>query len=65
MALLGTMIGAVAGGWLNDVQGRKSAMLIADVIFTVGSFVMAAGLDPYVLIFGPTRYLFDENLSEP
>ncbi|KAF5802540.1 putative major facilitator, sugar transporter, major facilitator superfamily [Helianthus annuus] len=56
MALLGTMIGAAAGGWLNDVQGRKSAMLIADVIFTVGSFVMAAGLDPYVLIFGPTSW---------
>ncbi|KAI7753339.1 hypothetical protein M8C21_029471 [Ambrosia artemisiifolia] len=52
MALLGAMIGAAAGGWLNDVQGRKSATLIADVIFAVGSFVMAAAPDPYVLIFG-------------
>ncbi|GJT83990.1 inositol transporter 1-like protein, partial [Tanacetum coccineum] len=42
MALLGEMIGAAAGGWLNDVRGRKSATLIADVIFALGSFVMAA-----------------------
>ncbi|GJW01967.1 inositol transporter 1-like protein isoform X1, partial [Tanacetum coccineum] len=52
MDLLGAMIGAAAGGWLNDVCGRKSATLIADVIFTLGSFVMAAAPDPYVLIFG-------------
>nr|GEW96156.1 inositol transporter 1-like [Tanacetum cinerariifolium] len=52
MALLGAMIGAAAGGWLNDVRGRKSATLIADVIFALGSFVMAAAPDPYVLIFG-------------
>ncbi|KAI3747003.1 hypothetical protein L6452_09445 [Arctium lappa] len=52
MALLGAMIGAAAGGWLNDLYGRKSATLIADVIFALGSFVMAAAPDPYVLIFG-------------
>ncbi|KAK9062489.1 hypothetical protein SSX86_019676 [Deinandra increscens subsp. villosa] len=52
MALLGAIIGAAAGGWLNDVQGRKSATLVADVIFALGSFVMAAAPDPYVLIFG-------------
>ncbi|KAI3798228.1 hypothetical protein L1987_33499 [Smallanthus sonchifolius] len=52
MALLGAIIGAAAGGWLNDVQGRKSATLIADVIFALGSLVMAAAPDPYVLIFG-------------
>lgn len=52
MALLGAIIGAAGGGWLNDVHGRKSATLIADVIFALGSFVMAAAPDPYVLIFG-------------
>lgn len=52
MALLGAMIGAAAGGWINDLYGRKSATLIADVIFALGSFVMAAAPDPYVLIFG-------------
>ncbi|XP_076956080.1 inositol transporter 1-like [Bidens hawaiensis] len=52
MALLGAMIGAAAGGWLNDVQGRKTATLVADVIFALGAFVMAAAPDPYFLIFG-------------
>jgi len=52
MALLGAMIGAAGGGWLNDVRGRKTATLIADVIFALGSLVMAAAPDPYVLIFG-------------
>ncbi|KAJ0750012.1 putative major facilitator, sugar transporter, major facilitator superfamily [Helianthus annuus] len=51
MALLDAMIRAAAGGWLNGVQGRKSAMLIADVIFALGSFVMAAAPEPYMLIF--------------
>lgn len=52
MALVGAMIGAAAGGWINDVYGRKKATLLADVVFTVGSLVMAAAPDPYVLIFG-------------
>ncbi|KAJ0801747.1 putative chromatin remodeler Bromodomain family [Helianthus annuus] len=51
MALLDAMIRAVAGGWLNGVQGRKSATLIADVIFALGSIVMAAAPEPYMLIF--------------
>ncbi|GKB19651.1 phosphate transporter PHO1 homolog 10 isoform X1 [Tanacetum coccineum] len=52
IVLLGAMIGAAAGGWLNDVRGRKSAIHIADVIFALRSFVMAAAPDPYVLISG-------------
>ncbi|KAM7487024.1 hypothetical protein LguiA_003033 [Lonicera macranthoides] len=52
MALVGAMIGAAAGGWINDVYGRKKATLIADVVFTIGSLGMAAAPDPYVLIFG-------------
>ncbi|GKB96606.1 inositol transporter 1, partial [Tanacetum coccineum] len=31
MALLGAMIGATTSGWLNDVRGRKSVTLIADI----------------------------------
>ncbi|GKB99596.1 inositol transporter 1-like protein isoform X1, partial [Tanacetum coccineum] len=46
------MIGAATGGWLNNVRGRKSTTLIADVIFALRSFVMAAAPDPYVLISG-------------
>lgn len=52
MALVGAMIGATAGGWINDVFGRKKATLLADVIFTTGSIVMAVAPDPYILILG-------------
>ncbi|KAK3014810.1 hypothetical protein RJ639_009637 [Escallonia herrerae] len=52
MALVGAIIGAAAGGWVNDVYGRKKATLLADVVFAIGSTVMAAAPDPYVLIFG-------------
>ncbi|XP_028798521.1 inositol transporter 1 isoform X3 [Neltuma alba] len=52
MAVVGAIIGAAVGGWINDAYGRKKATLIADVIFTMGSVVMAAAPDPYVLILG-------------
>lgn len=52
MALVGAILGAAAGGWINDAYGRKKATLIADVIFALGSFVMAASPGPYILIFG-------------
>ncbi|GMP78625.1 hypothetical protein CsSME_00034491 [Camellia sinensis var. sinensis] len=52
MALVGAIIGAAAGGWLNDAYGRKKATLLADVVFAIGSVVMAAAPDPYVLILG-------------
>ncbi|CAI8598006.1 unnamed protein product [Vicia faba] len=52
MALIGAIIGAATGGWVNDVFGRKKAILSADVVFGLGSVVMAAAPDAYVLIFG-------------
>lgn len=52
MALVGAMIGAASGGWINDAYGRKKATLLADVVFTAGAVVMAAAPNPYVLIFG-------------
>lgn len=52
MALVGAIFGAAAGGWINDAYGRKKATLLADVVFAIGSVVMAAAPDPYVLIFG-------------
>ncbi|PRQ60791.1 putative major facilitator, sugar transporter, major facilitator superfamily [Rosa chinensis] len=42
MALVGAMIGAAAGGWINDAYGRKKATLLADVVFALGAIVMAA-----------------------
>ncbi|XP_009363657.2 inositol transporter 1 [Pyrus x bretschneideri] len=52
MALVGAIIGAAAGGWINDSYGRKKATLLADVVFAIGAVVMAAAPDPYVLILG-------------
>lgn len=52
MALVGAIIGAAGGGWMNDAYGRKKATLVADVVFMLGSLVMSAAPDPYVLIFG-------------
>ncbi|XP_047334196.1 inositol transporter 1 [Impatiens glandulifera] len=52
MAIVGAIIGAASGGWINDAYGRKKATLSADVVFTAGAVVMAAAPDPYVLIFG-------------
>lgn len=52
MAIVGAIIGAAAGGWINDAYGRKKATLLADIIFTLGAIVMAAAPDPYVLILG-------------
>ncbi|KAE8718352.1 putative inositol transporter 3 [Hibiscus syriacus] len=52
MALVGAMIGAASGGWINNAYGRKKATLLADVVFTAGAIVMAAAPDPYVLILG-------------
>ncbi|KAI4334720.1 hypothetical protein L6164_013432 [Bauhinia variegata] len=52
MALVGAIIGAAMGGWMNDAYGRKKTTLIADVVFTLGSIVMASAPDPYILICG-------------
>ncbi|KAK4754477.1 hypothetical protein SAY87_002581 [Trapa incisa] len=52
MALVGAIIGAASGGWINDAYGRKKATLVADVVFAAGAVVMAAAPDPYVLISG-------------
>ncbi|XP_022158385.1 inositol transporter 1 [Momordica charantia] len=52
MALLGAIFGAAAGGWINDVYGRKKATLLSDVVFALGAIVMAVAPDPYILIVG-------------
>ncbi|KAK4483386.1 hypothetical protein RD792_010572 [Penstemon davidsonii] len=52
MAMVGAMIGAAVGGWINDSYGRKKATLLADVVFTLGSITMAVAPNPYILILG-------------
>ncbi|GAV69925.1 Sugar_tr domain-containing protein [Cephalotus follicularis] len=52
MVLVGAIVGAASGGWINDAYGRKKATLLADVVFTAGAIVMATAPDPHVLILG-------------
>ena len=52
MALVGAIIGAAAGGWMNDAYGRKKITLLSDVIFTLGSIIMCCAPNPYILISG-------------
>lgn len=52
MALAGAIIGAAVGGWINDRFGRKIAIILADALFFTGSAIMAAALNPAILIVG-------------
>ncbi|XP_020226678.1 probable inositol transporter 2 [Cajanus cajan] len=52
MALAGAIIGASVGGWINDRFGRKKAIVLADTLFFIGSIVMAASINPAILIVG-------------
>ncbi|KAF7842881.1 putative inositol transporter 2 [Senna tora] len=52
MALVGAIIGASSGGWINDHFGRKLAIIIADCMFIAGSVIMAAAPNPIILIIG-------------
>ncbi|TKY72998.1 inositol transporter 2 [Spatholobus suberectus] len=52
MALAGAIIGASVGGWINDRFGRKKAIVFADTLFFIGSVVMAAAINPAILIVG-------------
>jgi SP family myo-inositol transporter-like MFS transporter 13 len=51
-AILGAVVGALIGGPMNDRLGRKPTILISDVIFTLGAFLMALAPDPYFLTGG-------------
>jgi SP family myo-inositol transporter-like MFS transporter 13 len=51
-ALAGAIIGASVGGWINDRFGRKKAIILADTLFFIGSVVMAAAINPAILIVG-------------
>jgi len=50
MALIGAIFGATIGSVINDHLGRKSATIIVDICFGVGSIVMATAPNPYMII---------------
>ena len=52
MAVAGAIVGAAAGGYVNDVFGRRRAILAADLLFFEGAIVMAAAPSPAVIIVG-------------
>jgi SP family myo-inositol transporter-like MFS transporter 13 len=52
MAVAGAILGAGAGGWMNDRFGRRPSILIADLLFLAGSMVMCFAPAPAVIIVG-------------
>ena len=52
MAVAGAIVGAAFGGWMNDKFGRKKSILFADILFIIGSLVMALAPNPWVIIVG-------------
>ncbi|CAN6210005.1 unnamed protein product [Urochloa humidicola] len=52
MAVAGAIVGAGAGGWMNDRFGRRPSLLIADLLFLAGSMVMCFAPSPAVIIAG-------------
>ncbi|XP_020240526.1 probable inositol transporter 2 [Cajanus cajan] len=51
-ALVGAIIGAAVGGWMNDRFGRRKSIIVADTLFFIGSVIMAAAISPAILIVG-------------
>ena len=49
---LGAFVGALATGKLSDLYGRKSMILIADVMFTAGAVIMMIAPTPAILMIG-------------
>ncbi|CAN1260061.1 Inositol transporter 4 [Linum perenne] len=48
----GAIIGAAVGGYANDRFGRRKTILAADVLFFIGSIIMAIAPVPAVIILG-------------
>ena len=46
------IIGVAIGAWMNDSLGRKKEILIANVLFFVGSLVMAVAPFPSIIVIG-------------
>ncbi|MCB4798829.1 sugar porter family MFS transporter [Neotamlana laminarinivorans] len=51
MALWGTVIGAIFGGWPTNKYGRKNTLIVIGVMFAVSAIGSALANDPYVFAF--------------
>ena len=52
ITILGAWILSIMAGSLSERYGRKAIILIASVIFTIGSIIMGAAWSKWVLLFG-------------
>ena len=48
--LCGALVASLAGGFLNDLLGRKSVILLGSVLFTIGDGVLAGSPNKEVLV---------------
>lgn len=51
MALWGTVVGAIFGGWPTDKFGRKKVLLWVGILFSVSALGSALAPDPYTFSF--------------
>lgn len=51
MALWGTVVGALGGGWPTQKFGRKAVLIWVGILFTVSAIGSALANDPYVFSF--------------
>lgn len=52
MITLGAFIGAVNQGWLADWASRKRSIMVAVVVFTIGSVIQTAAINYDMLVAG-------------
>lgn len=49
-AFIGSFVGAIAGGWLADRFGRRPALLMSVVVYSLGSVLMVIGTNVELLV---------------
>ncbi len=52
IALIGAAIGSLFSGYFSDKFGRRKVIMVADILFTVGSVIMAIAPTIPVLMIG-------------
>ncbi len=52
IALIGAAIGSLFSGYVSDKFGRRKVIMVTDILFTVGSVIMAIAPTIPVLMVG-------------
>ena len=52
MAVAGAIVGAGLGGWMNGKFGRRTSLIITNVLFLAGAAIMAFAPSPAIIIVG-------------